>query len=243
MKNIEIITSQNVTLQYELASLRERILAFVLDTICVVISLSILTAVLGGVFGNSSVAGSILLFLLICIFSLYSLAFEFFNKGRSIGKMAMKIQVIKVVGGQATFSDYAARWVFRLIDIYFSLGGIASILIMSSPKAQRIGDLIAGTAVVKTVPKVNIDLDDLLNIHKTNKYIPKYQQAKKLQERDALLIKTTLERYRKFRNDSHVEAITLLSQRVQEILAIDHIAEEHTVFLQTILQDYVILSR
>ena len=243
MKNIEIITSQNVTLQYELAPLRDRVLAFLLDTICVVISMLILSALFSVVLGNSGVAAYILMFLLICIFSLYSLAFEFFNKGRSIGKMAMKIQVIKLVGGQATFSDYAARWVFRLIDIYFSLGGIASILIISSTKAQRIGDLIAHTAVVKTVPKMNINLDDLLSIHKTNKYIPKYQQAKKLQERDALLIKTTLERYRRFRNNSHDEAIELLSQRVREILAIDHVAEEHTVFLQTILQDYVILSR
>lgn len=243
MKNIEIITTQNVVLQYELASLQDRILAFIIDTICMVVALWILFAFISSIFGSSESAISIILLFLICVFSFYSLAFEFFNEGRSIGKMAMKIQVIKLSGGKATFSEYAARWVFRLIDIYFSLGGIALILIMSSAKAQRIGDIIANTAVVKTVPKINIDLKDLLSIHKANKYIPKYQQAKKLREADALLIKTTLERYRRFRNDAHDEALAQLCERVQEMLDIHYVAEERSVFLQTVLQDYVVLSR
>lgn len=243
MKNIEIITTQNVVLQYELASLQDRVLAFVLDMVCLVFSMSIMSAFVSAIFAFSSTAQGIAGILLACLFCCYSLLFEFFNDGRSIGKIALKLQVIKLAGGKATFSDYAARWVFRLIDIHFSLGGIAAILIMSSAKAQRIGDIIANTAVVKTVPKMNIDLQDILSIHQTNKYIPKYQQAKKLQEQDALLIKTTLERYRRFYNDSHAEALNDLTQRVQGILGIDHIAEEQSVFLQTVLKDYVVLSR
>lgn len=157
--------------------------------------------------------------------------------------MAMKIQVIKLAGGRATFSDYAARWVFRLIDIHFSMGAIASILILSSSKAQRIGDIIANTAVVKTQPKLNLDLDDLLSIHKTTAYVPKYQQARRLQEHDALLIKAALERYRRLRNDAHREALSELSERVREMLGIDAVEEQDTTFLQTVLQDYVLLTR
>jgi uncharacterized RDD family membrane protein YckC len=243
MKNIEILTTQNVVLQYELASLQDRVMAFVLDMICLVLSFSILSTVVVGIFSYSETSQRIAALFLVGLFCLYSLAFEFFNKGRSIGKMAMKIQVIKLAGGQATFSDYAARWVFRLIDIHFSLGGIAAILVMSSAKAQRTGDIIANTAVVKTAPKMNVSLQDILSIHQTNKYIPKYQQAKKLQEQDALLIKATLERYRRFHNDSHHEALWQLAERVQEILGIDHVQEERSDFLQTILKDYVVLSR
>ena len=116
-------------------------------------------------------------------------------------------------------------------------------LIISSPTSQRIGDLIANTAVVKTQPKMNINLQDLLSIHAVNKHVPKYQQAKKLQEQDALLIKATLERYRRFRNVSHREAIIQLAKRVQDILEIDAVQEDKSVFLQTILEDYVVLSR
>jgi uncharacterized RDD family membrane protein YckC len=243
MKNIEIITTQNVVLQYELATLQERIFAFVLDMVCLIFSFSILSAIVAGLFSFSSTAQGVAMAILMVLFCCYSLAFEFFNKGRSIGKMAMKIQVIKLAGGRATFSDYAARWMFRLLDIYFSFGGIASILVMSSAKSQRMGDIIANTAVVKTQPNINIDLAELLSIHRANKYVPKYQQAKKLQEQDALLIKTTLERYRKFKNDSHHQAIWQLSDKIQEVLGIDSVQEERPVFLQTILQDYVVLSR
>ena len=90
---------------------------------------------------------------------------------------------------------------------------------------------------------MNIDLQDLLSIHETSKYVPVYQQARKLQEQDALLIKTTLERYRRFRNKSHQEALLALAERVQEILGIDAVQEKKSDFLQTILKDYVVLSR
>jgi len=243
MKNVEIITSQNVVLQYELASLQDRVLAFMLDMVCLFGGGGIMSAVFAGIFSFSKTAQDAVVLLIMCLACFYSLAFEFFNKGRSIGKMALKIQVIKLAGGQTTFADYAARWVFRLIDIFFSLGGIASILIMSSSKGQRIGDIIANTAVVRTQPKVNIDLQDLLSIHETSKYVPVYQQARKLQEQDALLIKTTLERYRRFRNESHQEALLALAERVQEILGIDAVQGKKSDFLQTILKDYVVLSR
>jgi hypothetical protein len=180
---------------------------------------------------------------LIGIFIFYSLVLETFNKGRSVGKMVMKIHVIKLAGGSANFSDYAARWAFRLIDIYFSLGAVAAILVLSSSKSQRIGDVIANTAVVKTLPKMNIDLQDLLSIHQINKYIPKYLHARKLREQDALLIKSALERYRRFNNESHKEAIKLLAEHIQRMLGIDQVVEERAVFLQTILKDYVVLSR
>src|SRR5579871_741269 len=200
MKNIEIITSQNVVLQYELASLQDRVLAFIIDTICLVVGLMLASGIAGMMFSGSVTLRGVVMVALITVFSAYSLLFEFFNKGRSLGKMALRIQVIKLAGRHATFSDYAARWIFRLVDVYFSLGGIASLLVMSSAKGQRIGDIIANTAVVKTQPRMSIDLNDLLSIHKTSKYVPKYQQARRLQEQDALLIKATLERYRRFRN-------------------------------------------
>lgn len=243
MKNIEIITSQNVVLQYELATLQDRVLAFVLDMVCLFIGFAILSAVTAGIFSFSTTARGIALFVLTTAACAFSLAWEFFNGGQSIGKSAMKIRVIKLSGGRATFSDYAARWAFRLIDIHFSLGGIAAILIMSSAKGQRIGDIIANTAVVKTQPRMNINLKDLLSIHNTNKYTPKYQQARKLQEQDALLIKATLERYRRHRNPAHLEAVQLMTERIQDMLGIDFVQEEKHVFLQTILQDYVVLSR
>ncbi|MEO5979938.1 MAG: RDD family protein [Chryseolinea sp.] len=243
MKNIEIITAQNVVLQYELAGFRDRALAFVIDLVCLMISIGILSAVGTGIAGGSQTAQTIVSIFVSCIFIFYSLLFELWNKGQSIGKMAMRIQVIKMAGGHATFSDYLARWVFRLIDIYLSLGAVASMLIVSSSKGQRIGDVVANTAVVKLASKMNLSLQDLLAIHEQKTYTPQYVQSRKLHEEDALLIKQTLDHYRRFKNDAHREAVELLTERVKKVLDIDYDGNDDLKFLQTVLQDYVVLTR
>lgn len=243
MKNIEIITTQNVVLQYELAGLKDRALAFLLDCVVIVVTYVILLTI-GMVFtGGSESSIAVLVFIVIGTLMFYSLLFETLNNGQSIGKMALRIHVIKVAGGRITFFDYVARWVFRLIDIYFSFGAIASMLVVSSPKGQRIGDVVANTAVVKTASVMNLTLQDLLALHEKKSYTPRYPQARKLHEEDALLIKLTLDRYRKFDNESHGEAMELLTNRIKEILNIESIEGDQTRFLQTILQDYIILSR
>jgi len=243
MKSIEVKTTQNVVLEYELADIRDRAIAFVIDLVvlgAVIIFLSILGFGGFGLIGTAATVWGIFMFL---VFLFYSLAMEVFNNGQSIGKMAMKIQVIKTIGGQATFSDYSARWVFRMIDIYFSLGGIASILVASSAKAQRIGDIVANTAVIKLVPKMNLKLNDLLAIKSQDSYKPVYIQAKQLDEVDVLLIKTTLERYRTFKNVAHEEAIELLAQKTRSALSVPPANQNDVQFLQTVLNDYVVLTR
>ena len=243
MKNIEIKTTQNVVLEYELADLRDRIVAFLLDMACLTVGIGLLYVVGFGLFAFSGTAGYVYGILLGCIFIFYSLVCEVKNNGQSVGKMAMRIEVIKTAGGHATFPDYAARWVFRMIDIYFSLGGIASILIASSSKAQRIGDIVANTAVIKLVPKTDLKLKDLLRIHSQDSYKPVYTAARQLREEDVLLIKATLDRYQQFKNEAHQEAIHLLSTRLKEVLSLESIHQDDQKFLQTVLQDYVVLTR
>lgn len=243
MKNIEIKTTQNVVLEYELADLRDRVLAFLIDLLILAIGLWILFLIGLGVFSFSETIVMVYYILLGCIFVFYSLVMESRNNGQSIGKMAMRIRVIKTAGGQAVFSDYAARWVFRMIDIYFSLGGIASILIASSSRAQRIGDIVANTAVVKIEPTTNLKLKDLLTIHSLDSYTPQYLQAKRLVEEDVLVIKRVLDRYRKFPNTAHRDAVIQLAGRIRELLAADYARGDERKFLQTVLQDYVVLTR
>ncbi len=243
MKNIEIKTTQNVVLQYELANLRDRIVAFLIDMVCLAVGIGLLSAIGFNVFFLSGTLGAIYGIFLSCIFMFYSLVIEILNNGQSIGKMALRIQVIKTEGGKATFSDYSARWVFRLIDIYFSLGGIASILIASSSKAQRVGDLVANTAVVKLISSNNFALKDLLAMHSQSSYKTTYPQTKQLMEEDVLVIKNTLDRYREFNNEAHEEALQLLAERIKLVLTIESQHPNDKLFLQTVLNDYVVLTR
>jgi|SRR5688500_1870922 len=241
MKIIEIKTTQNVVLQYELADVRERILAYLIDLAALLAGLGILTSLVGQIFSGTAL--EVMLVLVFCIFIFYSLAFEILNHGQSLGKMAMRIQVIKVTSGHATFADYAARWVFRLVDIYFSLGGIASILIASSSKSQRIGDIVANTTVIKLTPKLNLNLEDILNIHSQTSYKPEFLQARQLPEEDVLLIKSTLDRHRKYNNDAHVAALEMLAEKISNLLQAERQHLDNQRFLETVLKDYVMLTR
>lgn len=243
MKIIEIKTTQNVVLQYELADLRDRMIAFFIDAVCIAFGLGVLSFIGFSIFGFTDTAAGVYGIFLVCLFIFYSFGFEVFNHGQSPGKMAMRIQVIKAAGGSASFSDYAARWAFRMVDIYFSLGGIASILIASSSRAQRIGDIVANTAVVKLLPRIDLDLKDLLNIHSQDSYKPEYIQAKQLAEDDVLLIKTALDRHRIHNNIAHQEAIDLLAEKIIHVLEVQNAQRDNKRFLQTILRDYVVLTR
>jgi uncharacterized RDD family membrane protein YckC len=243
MKSIEIKTTQNVTLEYELADLRDRLIAFFIDLLIIMVTMVLFSIIGFGVFALSDTSGTVMSISIICIFLFYALVMETLNKGQSVGKMAMKIQVIKTVGGQATFPDYFARWVFRMIDIYFSFGGIASILISSSPKGQRIGDIVANTAVVKLVPRLDLRLEDLLGIDSRESYVPTYPEAKNLFEEDVVLIKNTLTRLNKFSNTAHEEAVKELAQQVINVLHVRQQEPSESQFLRNVLRDYVVLTR
>jgi uncharacterized RDD family membrane protein YckC len=242
MKSIDIKTTQNVTLEYELADLRDRMLAFLIDSVIIWISIFLLSAIGFDTLFTTELSRTIFAIFLICIFIFYSLLMEILNNGQSVGKMAMKIQVIKITGSRATFSDYVARWVFRMIDIYFSMGGIASILVASSNKAQRIGDIVANTAVVRLVPQMDLKLDDLLNIQSKDSHEPTYREVKNLKEEDVLLIKSTITRYERMQNTGHKEAVVMLADQMQAILDVTR-PENSLDFLKTILKDYVVLTR
>ncbi len=241
MKIIEIKTTQNVVLQYEVAELRDRILAFLLDLTIIIAGLLLLFLVTESI--SSGTTQTVLNSLLVCAAMGYSLAFENLNNGQTPGKKALRIQVIKATSGRPVFVDYAARWVFRLIDIYLTLGGIASVMITSSSRGQRIGDIVANTAVVKLSTAVHLTLADILAIHSQNDYTPVFIQARQLLEEDAILIKNTLDRARKFRNEAHHRAVANLARQVAEILRLDAPIPDHQKFLETILRDYVMLTR
>lgn len=243
MKGIEIKTAQNVLLEYELASLRDRIIAFLLDLVCMGIAMSIASLIFFSVFSVYGYMQTVAGIVVSCIFIFYSLMFEVFNNGQSLGKKAMRIRVIKTTGEKAIFYDYAGRWIFRMIDIYLSLGAIASMLIASSSKAQRIGDIVSNTAVIKLVPTVNLYLVDILKIQSRETYQPVYMQAKQLAEEDVILIKSTIDRFKKYNNDAHVDAVVQLTARVKSILEIKDSTPDDVRFLQTVINDYIVLTR
>ncbi|MEO0404459.1 MAG: RDD family protein, partial [Bacteroidota bacterium] len=222
-------TTQNVKINYELAGLLQRILAFFLDVVVMLTAYSILSiiiflfsllvgSVLGGdgltlnTWGYNAFALPLLIF--------YSLLCETLFKGRTIGKMALGIHVVRIDGGQPTFMDFLIRWVFRTLDVYASFGAVAAMLISGSEVGQRLGGVLSNTTVVKTRPSVKVSLRDLVKKDTLESYIPTYNEVRQYKETDMILMKQTLDRYRKFKNQAHAEALQQLVDRVSVQLGV-----------------------
>ncbi len=235
METIDINTPQNVTINYELASLWDRIFAFVIDFI--IVSLTSLIIYTGqGI-------NVIFLFLAFAFFLLYSLLFELMNNGKSLGKMILGLKVMKTEGTQAIAGDYLARWVFRSLELYLTAGLFAAIMVSLSDKNQRLGDLVANTVVIKERPSFAMSLVALLNKKTLNDYQPKYPSVAHMSEEDALFIKEVLERYRKYSNEAHRDALKILADKMKAKLNITTSVGRYDEFLLTLIKDYVVLTR
>ncbi len=231
MENIRIQTSQNVDIEYELASIGDRILATLLDYVFFVayflILLLINTYTKGFMVKNVAM---IVIWMLPVL--LYDLVCEASLQGRSFGKIIMKIKVVKVDGTPASFGAYLLRWLLRIIDTRLLSGGVALIAILINGKGQRVGDMAAGTTVIKLKYRVSIN-DTILN-----KPIPEYQlvfqEVSKLTDNDIAIIKEVMLVSLRTNN---TEAIDKLAKKTKAIMNISSNLPD-TEFLATVVQDY-----
>lgn len=243
MANIEINTAQNVKIEYQLAGVGQRIFAFAVDFIVLFIVYLILA---WGMMGNHE--NFIYYFLIVLIVMwvfFYTLISEIIGNGQTIGKRALGIKVVKLNGDEMEFYDYFTRWSMRLLDIYFSIGVFAMLLISSNKNGQRTGDIIAGTTVIKKKSNYGFQLNDILNLNKKKKedYTFEYPNAYQLNEKDVILIKNLLYRQKQYKNNAHNDAVIDLSHKVAEVLGIENIPNNKVQFLNKIISEYIVLTR
>jgi uncharacterized RDD family membrane protein YckC len=237
MDEIEITTTQNITVNYDLAGVWERVIAFILDLIILTISVSILY----GMFSDGD-ADILTYFTALPLAVLYSLFFELFNNGQSIGKMALKLRVIRIDGQKTNFQDYLMRWMFRIMDIYGSFGGVAFLSIISSSNNQRVGDILANTVVVRLKKDHRMTLDNIMKLNSQQKYQPLYPQVLRLSEDSMLIVKEVLTKKIKFPNEAHQKAYDLLLDKISKELEVK-VPKNKDEFLRTLIKDYVFLTR
>lgn len=243
MRSIELQTTQNVTINYDLALLRDRILAYLLDLVIIGAAVFILFWIFFAIVSNSGFETEFIFLFIMPVWTFYTLVMESLNQGQTIGKMALRIKVVRVDGQQMVFTDYLLRWAFRLIDIWFSGGAIAIVAISSTTKGQRVGDLVSNSTVVKANPSLFVSLRDIMKINTTENYKPQYPMVRHFREQDMLTIKQTIERYLKYQNTAHKEALDLVAESVCEKLEVTPIPSNKVSFLRGVIKDYIVLTR
>jgi len=243
-KSIEITTTQNVTIEYELAPLRERMLAWLLDLVIAVLGYTLLYQIISWIFGGISDSAIAFFLLPLLLYFLYNIFFEIWNGGQTPGKMVMNTKVVRLDGKDPEWSDVVLRSVLQLADIFFSAGVVGVLLIKTTVKSQRFGDMAAHTTVIRLfASQFAYRLEDILNISTLDNYQPVFPQVRRLSERDMIFIKTVLGRRQKYTNAAHEAAVEDLVTHLMPLLDIQQRPANRSEFLKTLLRDYIVLTR
>ena len=230
MQSVEVRTAQNVHIRYDAASVGDRIVAFILDSIILLAAFMIFSGVLTSIGDEMGIAGTVLIFL---PFLLYHLLMEVFFNGQSVGKKALGIKVVKVDGSRPSLGAYLIRWIFRILEISFSSGLIAVLVVLVNGKGQRLGDIAAGTTVVKLRAPKRVSRHALVS-NAPESYSATYAGVTRLSDNDIAIILEVLATYRKTANK---QPLVAAETKVKEILGIQ--SSQPTVqFLYTIVKDY-----
>jgi uncharacterized RDD family membrane protein YckC len=70
---------------------------------------------------------------------------ETLSHGRSLGKLAIGARIVRDDGGAIGFRHALIRSLLAVVEVYFTLGGLAAIVGLLDSRAKRLGDLVAGT--------------------------------------------------------------------------------------------------
>ena len=242
---ITIQTTQNVAIDYDLAGLGYRIGACLIDLILVIFSWWLLILISVGLFDADLGESFIFIMGPIFLILLYHFSLETFNQGQTIGKKLLGIRVVRIDGRDPTPADFLARTIFFLIDVLFTLGAAATLMVATSRNKQRLGDLVAGTAVILTNPRSVFSLQDIMGIKNRSEYEPVFPGVQRFTDADMMVVKQSLDRLRKYGGEAHRRAVRELTNSIAEGLDLDVGTVNMTPekFLETVLLDYIVVTR
>lgn len=232
MREANIITGQFVRIDQTPASIGDRIVARLADyTIIAVYCIGIgkIISLLELSYTKAEVLFIIAIYLP-AVF--YSLLWETFNNGQTPGKRIRKIKVVNADGTTPNVGSFFMRWLLFGLDILFGIGVLAILL---TKNRQRIGDLAAGTMVIKLddFRNVQVSLDEFSYLSES--YEPVYEQAEDLSINQVEVIKKTLLLDEGNDRDKRIDVLYDKIHKMLDIPADDMPKEK---FLYTLLKDY-----
>lgn len=192
---------------------------------------------------------------------IYHVTLEILMNGQSVGKKIMGIRVVNENGGRPAMSQFFIRWILRdiwlyflfLIGVYTAYGSSKTegifliilvliyfvteiVLVVSSKKGQRLGDILAKTILIRTRSKA--DIEETVFQEVEDSYIPSFPQIMQLSDKDINSIKSILQTAKK-KGDFQLAAVA--ADKIKNHLNIrDNMSPFD--FLEIVLKDYNYLS-
>jgi uncharacterized membrane protein SpoIIM required for sporulation/uncharacterized RDD family membrane protein YckC len=159
-QTVDVETPELVVLSYTIAGVGSRAYAALIDYLicflCIVLAyIGIMTLLVphAAGFARASSVAWLLSAMLVIQFAVlwgYYVLFEALFDGQTLGKRSQRLRVVRDGGYSVTFAASAVRNLVRLVDMQpFVIYGVGMISVIVSKSGKRLGDMAAGTIVVK----------------------------------------------------------------------------------------------
>jgi uncharacterized RDD family membrane protein YckC len=148
-ETLRIATPEGVSLELPLAGLGSRFVALLVDFLLQGLAFALLIVVLVLANAGGYAAGALVAVAVFALLFAYPVAFELGADGRTPGKRWSNLRVVCDDGAPVTFRASALRNVLRLVDILPAFYLVGTVAIFATRNNQRLGDLAAGTLVVR----------------------------------------------------------------------------------------------
>lgn len=161
---LQVRTPEGVTFHLHLASPLLRFMAWFIDLFVLIValnSISFVIQMLAVLSENIAIAMNVILYFIITIG--YGITCEWFLNGQTFGKKLFRIRVVDDRGLKLRFSQVVMRNLLRTIDsmpLLYLVGGMSMML---NKRYQRLGDLTAGTVVIRLRETEEPDLKQLMH--------------------------------------------------------------------------------
>lgn len=146
-----LVTSEAVQIDLPAASLPTRMASGLIDLVIAVLYLLLMIylepwQVVGG---DTALLQAFLILLTVSALAALPIAQETLLRGRTVGKLALGLRTVRDDAGPITFRHALIRGLAGVVEVWMTLGALAAVIAASNTKAKRMGDLLAGTYVIK----------------------------------------------------------------------------------------------
>jgi uncharacterized RDD family membrane protein YckC len=146
----DVVTGEAVVLDLRLARLASRSLALAVDLAVqlalIVVGIFVVAGAVAVV--DDSLAAAIGLVFYLAVVVGYPVTWETLTRGRSLGKMALGLRVVREDGGPIRFRQAFVRGLLAVVEIWITFGVVALVTSLASTQGRRVGDFLAGTVVI-----------------------------------------------------------------------------------------------
>lgn len=154
-------TPENIEVEFDLAGIGSRFCAMLIDMFLlglIILVISLLTCLPLGLLSGTGQLGEelagwvfavVIAVVAILFFGGYYVLFELIMRGQTPGKRSMRIRVIRDDGTAVTANEVLIRNFVRIVDFLPASYAVGGAVMFFHPMAKRLGDLAAGTIVVK----------------------------------------------------------------------------------------------